>query len=297
MRRSWIIFGLVAASFTVAVSAFARALATSPDRHAPRRNRTDFDRRGVARVAGRELAALLNDDPADAFIKQTLREESRRKLKQIGLALHNFHQEHNHFPQAALPNAALKPEKRLSWEAALLPFLDQRALYDQLALDKAWDDAANRKAVATPVDGFFSPAVEKRSEAGAALTHYVGLAGLGPDGPTLPVTDPKAGCFAYNRATKIADIKDGTSNTIMVSEAVKDYGPWAAGGRATIRAVTKEPAINGPDGLGGLTDNVCVTLMADGSVLMVSNHIDSKTYKALVTINGREGINLNKRRR
>jgi hypothetical protein len=67
----------------------------------------------------------------------------------------------------------------------------------------------------------------------------------------LPVTSNRAGVFGINRKTRIADIKDGTSNTIMTTEASGQFGPWIAGGNPTIRSLTKKPYINGPDGIGG----------------------------------------------
>ncbi len=119
-------------------------------------------------------------------------------------------------------------------------------------------------------------------------THYVGLAGVGKDGPTLPVTDPRAGVFAYGRKTRIADIHDGTSNTAMFSEASSDFGPWGAGGRATIRALTQKPYINGPDGIGSSFPGGCNVGMCDGSVRFVSENIDPAVMEAIVTIRGGE---------
>ena len=85
--------------------------------------------------------------------------------------------------------------------------------------------------------------------------------------------------FGYNRKTRLRDITDGTSNTVMISEASKDYGAWSAGGTATIRSLTKKPYINGPDGIGGPFPGGCHMLMGDGSVRFVSQNIDPKTME------------------
>src|SRR2546426_1041969 len=78
-----------------------------------------------------------------------------------------YHDEHRHYPAAALPNPALPPEKRLSWLAALLPHLHldlerrrakegitapvrggkARAAFQALHADLAWDAEENRPAV------------------------------------------------------------------------------------------------------------------------------------------------------
>ena len=121
------------------------------------------------------------------------------------------------------------------------------------------------------------------------VTDYVGLAGVGKDGPTLPVTDRKAGVFAYNRATGIRDILDGTSNTVAVAEA-SDSGRWGVGGKASIRPLTEKPYINGPDGIGGPFAGGCHMLMCDGAVRFVSENIDPSVMEALTTIQGGEVV-------
>jgi prepilin-type processing-associated H-X9-DG protein len=124
-----------------------------------------------------------------------------------------------------------------------------------------------------------------------AKTHYVGIAGVGKDGPTLPVTSPKAGIFAYNRETKLRDILDGTSNTLIVTEATgKSAGPWAQGGPSTIRAFTTNPYVNGPDGIGGPYPGGINAAMADGSVRFLSEKTDPKVLEALATMRGGEVI-------
>jgi hypothetical protein len=138
---------------------------------------------------------------------------------------------------------------------------------------------------------FVNPSLGDQKANGLPVTQYVGMAGVGADGPTLPVTSPKAGVFAYDRVTRIRDITDGTSSTIMTGECSKDLGSWGAGGRPTIRALTKQPYIEGPDGLGGQHPNGCLFGMADGSVQFVNQNIDPKVLEALMTIAGGETVN------
>jgi prepilin-type processing-associated H-X9-DG protein len=116
----------------------------------------------------------------------------------------------------------------------------------------------------------------------------VGIAGLGKDGPLLEVGDKGAGIFGYNRGCSFRDITDGTSNTMMVSEAIKDFGGWGVGGKSTVRALTQKPYINGPDGLGSPWHGGMHVLMADGSVRFVSENIAPEVLEALSTIAGGE---------
>jgi prepilin-type processing-associated H-X9-DG protein len=128
---------------------------------------------------------------------------------------------------------------------------------------------------------------------GYAISNYVGFAGIGKDGPALPANSPKAGIFAYNRKTRVADITDGTSNTMAVTETKTNTGPWGAAGSSTMRPATQQPYVNGPDGFGGITPQGMNVLFADGSVRFISKDIDPKVFEAMITIHGGEAINPN----
>ena len=77
---------------------------------------------------------------------QAAREAARRMsagnhLKQIGLALHNFHAAFNHLPDMAIRDEDGKP--LLSWRVAILPFIDKQALYDRFHLDEPLPQLGN----------------------------------------------------------------------------------------------------------------------------------------------------------
>jgi hypothetical protein len=220
------------------------------------------------------------------------RTQSKNNLKQIGFALHNFHDVHGNFPQGTHPNDKLKPEERLSWLADILPFVEQAPLFNQINFDKGWKDKDNEKWMKSGVAVFQHPSVPEAptTDEGFAVTHYVGIAGVGKDAPFLKNDDKKAGIFGYNRVTRMADIRDGTSNTVAVSEASKDFGPWGAGGKATIRGLTEQPYINGPDGIGGPSPGGAHFLFADGAVRFISENIDPTVMEALSTKSGGEVI-------
>ena len=71
------------------------------------------------------------------------RQMSMNNLKQIGLAMHNYHDVNKRFPPAANLDAAGKP--LLSWRVHILPYLEQEALYKQFKLDEPWDSEHNKK--------------------------------------------------------------------------------------------------------------------------------------------------------
>src|SRR5688572_17568592 len=94
------------------------------------------------------LAALLL--PARRSATEAARRMScANNLRQIGIALHNYQDEFGCLPPAYTVDAAGKPLH--SWRTLILPFAEQKALYDKIDLSKPWNDPANRAAYAMNV--------------------------------------------------------------------------------------------------------------------------------------------------
>ena len=77
---------------------------------------------------------------------QAAREASRRmqcsnNLKQVALAMHNYHDVYRSFPPAFTTDANGRPLH--SWRTLILPYMNEEALYKQIDLSKPWDDPAN----------------------------------------------------------------------------------------------------------------------------------------------------------
>ena len=173
--------------------------------------------------------------------------------------------------------------------AAILPSMDQNALYRSLDLKKAWAAKENARFTKLNIPSYLNPGFcSNKSSAGQ--THYVGIAGVGKGAELLALPNARAGMFGYNRKTRFRDITDGTANTMMVTEASKNFGSWGAGGKVTIRALTTKPYINGPDGIGGPFNGGCNVLFADGSVRFISKNINSNIFESLSTIQGGEVV-------
>ena len=218
------------------------------------------------------------------------RSTSKNNMKQIALALHNYADTYREFPRGTIENKNLqKTEEHLSWLVSILPYIDQNVLARQIDPKLAWNKGDNFDLVNRVIPVFQNPGVFDENKIDGAPTHYVGLAGIGKDGPTLPLGHKRAGVFAYNRTCKFRDITDGTSNTAMTSECTgRSSGSWAQGGYSSLRSLTQKPYINGPDGIGGPYRGGCHIGMADGSVRFVSENIDSKVFEAINTISGGE---------
>lgn len=224
------------------------------------------------------------------------RTQSKNNLKQIALALHNFHDVFNHFPAGTIPSKKLKPEQRQSWFVQILPYIDQAPLYNQMDIDlrdsAEWNEDSLRSAIEMRLPTLMNPSNPAGvADDGSALTDYCGWAGVGKDAPTEKAKANKKGIFGYDRVTRMADITDGTSNTVMTSDVTaKTRGPWAQGGTATIRALTSKPYVNGEDGIGSPHVGGFHVGMADGSVRFISENIDEDVLEALATRAGGEVV-------
>jgi hypothetical protein len=183
----------------------------------------------------------------------------------------------------------------------LLPYIDPQYVewYQGINPDKSWKDDDNVKVGRSLIAQFVDPrsgnyftkvrGVNQRM----AVTHFVGMAGIGPDAPFYPKNDPRAGIFGYDRATTIADIKDGLSHTIyMIQTDSAIAGPWIAGGGATVRGTSEKGDDVGRRGgflapsHGGKAGTWII--MADGSTRFLTKDVDPEVFKALCTMAGNE---------
>lgn len=208
-------------------------------------------------------------------------------LRQIGKSLHTYHENLGSFPPGTIPSEKLPPVKRFSWEAELLPWINNDYLYQKLDRTKSWDAKENAPFVNEPI-GVYSGNYEP------GITRYIGMAGVGLDAPELPVSDPRAGVFGYDRKTKLTEIKDGIEYTMMVLRTDREIGRWAAGGPSTVRGIdtNDKPYLGSKRQFGGTFRGGMNVLFADGSVHWIKNSIDPTTFEALATIAGGEKIDL-----
>src|SRR5262249_22217463 len=91
-------------------------------------------------------AALKAGEADDALRMARNRKKSQNNLKQIGIALHTHHDTMGLFPAAAIADRGGKP--LLSWRVAILPYIEQQALYNQFKRDEPWDSEHNKKLLA-----------------------------------------------------------------------------------------------------------------------------------------------------
>ena len=128
------------------------------------------------------------------------RANSQNNLKQLGIAIHTYHDVYNELPPAVVKDADGKP--LYSGMVLLLRFVEQDALYSQFDLSKAWDDPANLNLSHQMIPVFMNPA---STDTRPGHCDYMLVGG------------PKAMLSDAGKCT-IMNVSDGTSNTIMAVE-------------------------------------------------------------------------------
>ena len=200
------------------------------------------------------------------------------------------------------------PEQRVSFLADLLPFLGKGGLRSTIQEKKyPWYAKENLAAAESWVPEFLVPYYPQTAwrashpmAEGKVLgaTNFVGLAGLGLDAARYnPSTNPehakKVGITGYDWGSTPAEITDGMSNTIYMIQAPPGVQrAWISGGGATLVGVDDSLANPISDFVHTAPDKKRGTyvLMADGSVRWVTENIDAKVFKGMVTRAGGETL-------
>jgi hypothetical protein len=212
---------------------------------------------------------------------QAAREAARRSqctnnLKQIGLALQNYHDRSQAFPPVAIFAKANVPAGQNhyhhTWLTALLPFMEQAPLYQSIDFQVpaitatyAAPNVVGQPVISTvvntllcPSDAFLGRDISQTHN--LAITNYVGSMGWHwwegcsqcPNATVMPGKNNNI--FTPPRAYRFADIQDGTSNTIVVSERVSKG--WSPTGNACNPGPRPDPVVcaafvnTGPSGYG-----------------------------------------------
>lgn len=172
------------------------------------------------------------------------RAQSMNNLKQIGLAFHNYHDQHGSFPPPYVADASGTP--LYSWRVLILPYLEQVAAYEGFDKSASWDSPQNAVVAGTTIPQFLHP-----NDMTAAGTSYFMPTGIGL------IAEP-------GKAIKLSDVTDGSSNTVLVVDAGYSIGPWAAPTDFDLSASSSYTI--GDAGTIRPRDGQITVLFADGSV-------------------------------
>ena len=206
-------------------------------------------------------------------------------------------------PAGTIVLPGVSPDERLSWVVAALPGFDQRRQDPATilaAIDQArpWTAEQNRQAAKARLPVLLCPGAPPEIGSDApAPTQYLGIAGLGADAATLPLSEPlspRAGCFRYDAPTPFAIIiaGDGLSQSLLYGERAADLGPWLRGGPSTVRGLDDSPSAKPVVGMagqfGGCHPVGANWAFADGSVRFMTYQTDPKILFGLATIAGKD---------
>jgi len=187
---------------------------------------------------------------------QASREAARRaqcvnNVKQIGIAIHNFHDVNNELPSSVRPSG-LTTQPRVAALLSMLNYLEQTQVHNALNIGLTWGEPANATAVKTRINTLLCPTtpadpnrLDGIPEAQpysptwtptvAAVTDYSPLVGVDarlsafgafPEGSVPPET-----LIVKNKKTRLADATDGLSNTIVFVESAGRPFVYRRGGK------------------------------------------------------------------
>ena len=165
------------------------------------------------------LIALLL--PAVQQARESARRiQCRNNLKQLGLALHGYHEQHRTFPPGVIARNNDLSRALHSGLTFLLPMLEQANVYKRYNFDISWSDPANVSAANVNIPILRCP------NAGNTVPQTAGIQVGGTDyafskGPNaaLCLRAQKEGMFDVNSMIRTADVTDGLSNTFAMGEA------------------------------------------------------------------------------
>jgi hypothetical protein len=200
-------------------------------------------------------------------------------LKQIGLAMHNYHAVYGAFPPAYVADNSGRAMH--SWRVLLLPFLDNppflntQALYEQYNFDESWDGPNNITLLGKMPAVFECPGNHIPGSGTSTWTSYVVIGGPGTmfPGPTSIALD---------------QVTDGPSDTILAVEVANFRIPWTKPQDLDLRTMSLQ--INDRDNPSVSSNHPRWTHVAcgDGSIRLVRQSMTAIHLRAHATIAGRE---------
>jgi len=296
----------------------------------------------VIAIIGVLVALLL---PAVQAAREAARRTScQNHLRQIGLALHNFHDLHGVFPASGwtLAGPGNPAGKAVGWRALTLPHLEQTALNSLYDFDVNWWEGRNLVAASTVVKVYQCPSVPQRLPVLSAVaksprpamtfprplapTDYEALMGVQAtiDQALYATAISNRSVMYRNSTTRMAEITDGTSQTIVIVECagrplvyrlrkprmdltndqgqgwIDSEGPFSLDGASADGALTGQGPTLTPRSMNATNENEPFSfhpggahfLFADGHVQFLTENIPLLPFAALCTRTGGETVAL-----
>ncbi len=245
------------------------------------------------------------------------RAQNANNLKQIGLALQLYEQQWGAYP----PTRFRTDQWSLSWAFRLFPYLEQQAAFDAHDYTKKCYDEANKDSMRIAISVFINPSrravkancrFDDQNDVGVDINGtcldyaanrgwYNPSAGCGGGSKyTMTYSPTCSGPFVYQGSVRVAEVRDGTSNTLAVGDRWSGpevpvfqgtCGDWPAG----FEAGSETHFPTGPDddtwGMFGSPDaGLAQFVFLDGRVQNINYSIANSILKALCVIADRTPI-------
>ena len=211
----------------------------------------------------------------------TAREEARRlsslnNAKQIMLAMYNYHDAFGCFPRAIDRDSVGTPMR--SWRVTISPYLEASDFYSRYDQQQAWNSAVNDALGRQYAFGEHVYNRPGNTRLNRHCTNFVTIIGPG----TL---------FPDDRCTCVGEIRDGTSNTIMVAEIDHSDILWYAPRDYPASELSRQFNRHEPGKLclGSRNSRGAIVGFADGSARLLSQDISPEIVTAYFTIAAKDG--------
>jgi prepilin-type N-terminal cleavage/methylation domain-containing protein len=242
---------------------------------------------------------------------QAAREAARRasctnNLMQLGLAMHHYEFSYEHLPAGVLnPDGPIRNEeigRHVSWVVQLLPFIEQRNVYEHFDLDAGAYAVANKDARAARIPTLMCPSfpgdsVIRRQAGNPARRVGSSTYAACHNDSEAPIDDDNNGLLFLNSKIRYSEILDGSSQTILLGEVLPTANSlgWASGTRATLRNTgglesrvgwawnepngSPAPGSLEVGGFGSFHVGGSMYTFADGSTVFISQTINPVLFK------------------
>lgn len=220
-----------------------------------------------------KIAAAKSQEAKSGPETAEIRDRRKKQLREIGLAQLNYESAYKVLPiNPTSPSLDSSKRPMLSWRVHILPYLDQRVLYEKFKLNEPWDSPNNIQLLDMMPEIFRDP----RDPIGSSKTRLVRIVGQG-----TPFSETGGG-------PKFRDFTDGLSNTILTICAGADKSvPWTKPDDLPFDPTAPVACI------GQMDSPIIHTVFADCSVVSFDTQIQADVFKAHVTSKGGEVITQN----
>ena len=241
---------------------------------------------GVILVIQAVLYALCL--PAVGHGTSSRRTQCKNNLKQLTLAMHNYHDVDGRFPAAAGITSEAAKQVPVSWRVALLPYIEQAQLFTDYNFRRPWDSPENLPVAARRIALYICPVQPLIAQSNAEsqfFTSYV-----------VPTGNHTIFQKEGKPAHSLSEITDGASNSLLIMEACGTRIVWTNPQDIDVDSATI--GMNLPGREPGLSNGIMSShhtggaqaALADGSVRFISADTDPKILKALLTVDGQEEV-------